>query len=168
MYESPSSEEEVTAWLDTVVTARDDLTNAAGGMYGAIEALSSELGQASAVRTQDQLRLYHITPASDTPQVHGFLMYLKHCLFDGIASWQALGCFLQELALSLGRSTKAEATPLEWGTEFSRLARPVSDRVAQPWAPVDLHGNWPIVKRMNEVLTHPSVSALLPRFNSQV
>lgn len=160
-YEAPTSEEEVGRWLDAVVIHRNDLAcPGAGGVADAIDALSSDLGHARALRTTDLLKLYHLTPSETAPGVHGLLLYLNHTLFDGVGGWQALDCFLHELSIILSRCSNgqpAEAA-FEWGNEYMRLARPVSDRVSnKSWSPADLYIDWPIIGRLNKVLSHPSV-----------
>lgn len=133
-------------------------------MVDAINVLSSELSHAQALRTKDLLKLYHLTPSATAPDAHGFLMYMGHSLFDAIAAWQALDCFLHELGIILSRCSNGEPAEaaLEWGQEHARLARPVSDRVSKPWTPADLDIDWPMVKRLNKVLSHPSTDYGLP------
>ncbi|KZP25033.1 hypothetical protein FIBSPDRAFT_856416 [Athelia psychrophila] len=159
-YQAPTSEEEVDRWLDAVVIHRNDLAcPGAGEVVDAINVLSSELSHAKALRTKDLLKLYHLTPSATAPDTHGFLMYLNHSLFDGVGGWQALDCFLHELCIILSRCSNGEPAEaaFEWGNEHTRLARPVSDRAFKPWTPADLHTDWPMVKRMNKVLSRPSV-----------
>lgn len=155
IYEAPASEEQVTSWLDSIAFVREG----ASEVEATLSALRIELARADAPRTSDELKLYHITPHASKPQVHGILLYLKHTIFDGVAAWQVLDCVLEQLSRILGQSPGHSSSPIEWGTEVSRLARPVADRVAHPWSPGDLHSEWPIVKRMNKILDHPSVSA---------
>lgn len=155
VYESPASEEDAMAWVDentTLVRTAEE-----SGVNSAMDALRLDLGRADFDRTEDQLRQYYIIPSAAKPRVHGILFYLKHSLFDAGAAWNVLDAWLQELAGVMSTSSKV-AAPLEWGTEISRLARPVSDRTDNPWSPADLHGEWPLVKRMHKVLERPSVS----------
>ncbi|KAF7982891.1 hypothetical protein HWV62_25142 [Athelia sp. TMB] len=163
-YEAPTKEEEVNSWLDEVVIPRGDLVREEVDVQAAIKVLMSELSHAHAPRTQHQIKLYHLLPSPTAPDAHGLLMYMKHSLFDGIAGWQALDCFLLELSTILSRVLKGESevTTLEWGTEYIRLARPVSDRVDKPWTPADMHPNWPTITRMTEVLSRPTTSFGLP------
>ncbi|KAF7973749.1 hypothetical protein HWV62_14334 [Athelia sp. TMB] len=163
-YEAPAGEEQVRGWLDAVVVPRGGLVREGVDVRAAIEVLSSELSHARAPRTPDQFKLYHLLPSPAAPDEHGFLLYMKHSLFDGVAAWQALDCFLHELSTILGRAARGEpeATALEWGTEHARLARPVSDRVDKPWAPADMHADWPTVTRMTDVLSRPTTSFGLP------
>ncbi|KAF7982892.1 hypothetical protein HWV62_25144 [Athelia sp. TMB] len=163
-YEAPAGEAQVSSWLDAVVIPRGGLVREGVDVQAAIEELSSELSHAHAPRTRDQFKLYHLLPSPTAPDEHGFLLYMKHSLFDGVAAWQALDCFLHELSAILGRAAKdePEATAFEWGTEYARLARPVSDRVDKPWTPADMHADWPTVKRMTEVLSRPTTSFGLP------
>jgi len=160
VYESPASEEQVNSWLDAVVFSHNIALVDVGNVSDVEAALSSlrvDLGRVDCVRTDDELKLFHILPCAQDPQVHGILMYVRHTLFDGIAAWQVMDCWLQELSQIIGNLPQPPTLPLEWGTEFSRLARPVADRVARPWSPRDLHGDWPILKHMNEILDRPSV-----------
>jgi len=165
VYESPVSEEQVTSWLNSVVFLNHGSTGELGELddvEAALSALRIDLGGADAVRTDDQFKLFHVVSRIEKPHVHSILMYLRHALFDGIAAWQVLDCWLQELSQVIGRLPELVTLPLKWGTESSRLSRPVSDRTERPWSPSDLHGDWPIVKHMHKILDSPSVSDHLP------
>lgn len=161
-YESPASEEQVTSWLDSVVLTynkSDDEGVGAKDVETSMSALRIDLGRADIARTDDQLKIFHVLPHAQKPQVHGIMFYLRHALFDGVAAWEVMDCWLQELSKVAGTSPDL---PFAWGTEVSRLARSVADRTSRPWSPSDLHTDWPILKYMNEVLERPSVSYNLP------
>ena len=160
-YESPASEEQVTSWLDSVVYVHSGSAGQAGDTKDVetlLSALRIDLGRVDVARTDDQLKLFHVVPCAQKPQVHGVMLYLRHALFDGMAAWEVMDCWLQELSQVSGTSPDPVILPFEWGTEVSRLARSVADRTSRPWSPSDLHNDWPLLKRMNEVLERPSVS----------
>lgn len=152
-YASPASEEQVNAWLDTVVQT----TTNASDVEATLSTLRVSLARLDAPRTDDQLKLYHVLPSPEKPYRHGILLYARHALFDGMAAWEVLDCYLQELAQVSGKESNALIAPLEWGTENVRLARAVADRTERKFAPTDLHGEWPVVKRMHQILGKPSV-----------
>jgi hypothetical protein len=160
-YEAPASEEQVISWLDSVVLTdnKSDIEGVgAKDVETSLSALRIDLGRADIARTDDQLKIFHVLPCAQKPQVHGIMLYLRHALFDGIAAWEVMDCLLQELSKVTGTSPDPIALPFAWGTEVSRLARSVADRTSRPWSPSDLHTDWPLLKHMNEVLEHPSVS----------
>ncbi|KAF7976639.1 hypothetical protein HWV62_5955 [Athelia sp. TMB] len=164
VYEAPQSEAEVERWLDDVVSLRE--ATAQSDVDGLLKAELQELGRLDAQRTSDELKLYHLAPSSsssgDRKNQHIFLLYLRHTTFDGIGSWEAMGCFLSELAKVLASPPVPQE--LAWGTEFGRLARTVPDRVSQDaqWTPKDLHGNWPLVKRVKEIIARPPTCFGIP------
>lgn len=164
VYEAPRDEAQIEKWLDDVVSLREATTQL--GVEDLLHAELQELGRLDAQRTNDELKLYHISSSSSSSNhlknQHIFLLYLRHTLFDGIGSWEAMGCFLSELAKALA-SSPAVPEELAWGTEFDRLARAVPDRVGKDaqWTPKDLQQNWPLVTRVKEIIARPTVSCAI-------
>lgn len=160
MYEAPRNEGDVENWLDEMtiqhVLAKED------NIEDALGKLRSKLAHANTPRTNHELLLHHITPCASgsNPRVHGLLIYMHHSVFDGLAAWQVLDCILQEVARAIGGGEKYARAPLAWGEEHVRLARPVSDRTNNKWRTEDMNMEWPLVKRMHDVLQRPSVSSL--------
>ena len=153
-YASPVSEEQVNAWLDTVVV---QITNSSSDVETALSSLQIALARLDAPQTDDQLKIYHVLPSPLKPCTHGILLYAKHVLFDAIAAWEALDCYLQELALLSGNALMA---PLDWGTEYIRLARAVADRTEHKFEPADMHGDWPELKRAQQIKGKPIVRSI--------
>ena len=153
-YASPASEEQVDAWLDTVVQT----ANNSSDVEAALSSLRVALARLDTPRTDDELKLYHVLPSPLKPCTHGILLYTRHTLFDAMATWEVLDCYLQELALLSGKKLNALMAPLDWGTEHVRLARAVADRTERKFAPTDMHGEWPILKRLQQIASKPSVS----------
>ena len=153
-YASPVSEEQVNVWLDTVVV---QITNNSTDVETALSSLRVALARFDAPQTDDQLKVYHVLPSPLKPCTHGILLYAKHVLFDAIAVWEALDCYLQELALLSGKELNALMVPLDWGTEYIRLARAVADRTERKFEPGDMHGDWPGIKGMQQIMSKPFV-----------
>ncbi|KAF7976160.1 hypothetical protein HWV62_7481 [Athelia sp. TMB] len=162
VYEAPASEGDVDAWLDAVVYLKEA---GPAGVDARMQEELTRLGRLDTKRTNDEFQLYHFTPnsTSDPANKHIFVMYLRHTLFDGVGSWEAMGSFLSELALVLAAPVP-NREQLQWGAELTRLARAVPDRIGAEgqWSQKDLHGNWPLVKKMKEVLARPSTSFGIP------
>ena len=156
-YASPVSEEQVNAWLDTVVV---QITNNSSDVEAALSSLRVALARLDTPRTDDLLKLYHVPPSPLKPFTHGILLHAKHALFDAIAIWEALDCYLQELALLSGKELNALMAPLDWGTEYVRLARAVADRTERKFEPADMHGEWPGIKRMQQIMDKPFVRSI--------
>ena len=153
-YASPVSEEQVNAWLDAVVV---QITNSSSDVEAALSSLRVALARLDTPRTDDLLKLYHVPPSPLKPFTHGILLYAKHALFDAMSTWEALDCFLQELAIVSGNTLMA---PLDWGTEYVRLARAVADRTERKFEPADMHGEWPGLKRTQQIMGKPFVRSI--------
>lgn len=160
MYEAPRNEGDVEKWLDEMTiqhaAAKDESIEAALGK------LRSKLARVDTPRTDHEMLLHHIAPSASgsNPRAHGLLVYTHHSAFDGLAVAQVLDCILQEVARAIGGGEEHARAPLAWGEEHVRLARPVPDRTDNKWKTEDMNVEWPLVKRMHDVLQRPSVSSL--------
>ena len=156
-YASPVSEEQVNAWLDTVAV---QITNNSSDVETALSSLRVALARLDTPRTDDLLRLYHVPPSPLKPFTHGILLYTKHALFDAMSTWEALDCYLQEPALLSGKELNALMASLDWGTEYVRFARAVADRTERKFEPGDMHGDWPGIKRAQQIMGKPFVRSI--------
>ncbi|KAF7980081.1 hypothetical protein HWV62_39880 [Athelia sp. TMB] len=166
VYEAPSDDAAISAWLDQVVFLRHVGVE---GVEKTRDGLLAELASSGARRTGDEFKLYHIAPSSsgfpvEYEEKHEIVMHLRHALFDGIAGWEALSVYLAALATALDAPSHALTVPFEWGAELERLARPVPDRVAQEaqWSPDDLHGNWPLIQKVKDIIARPGSNYGIP------
>lgn len=60
-------------------------------------------------RTDDQVKMYHIPPFADKPELHGIAMYFQHTGFDGFSGFQYLNAFLAKLGEILAGAVDVEA-----------------------------------------------------------